>query len=74
MTATLQARHTLRRRGIAKAALFLSFLLSGCNAFEPAKRSSWAYKGHEYVNCPDRKTIKRCEQAGPYMICECAMR
>ena len=74
MTATLQARHTLRRRGIVKAALFLVFLLSGCNAFEPAKRSSWAYKGHEYVNCPDRKMIKMCEQAGPYMICECAMR
>ena len=53
---------------------FLFLLLPGCNAFEPAKRSSWAYKGHEYVNCPDRKMIKMCEQAGPYMICECAMR
>jgi len=74
MTATLQARHTPRRRGIVKAALLFSFLLSGCNAFEPVKRSGWAYKGHEYVNCPDRKTIKMCEKAGPYWICECALR
>ena len=54
--------------------LLFVFLLPGCNAFEPVKRSGWAYKGHEYVNCPDRKMIKMCEKAGPYWVCECALR